>query len=192
MPVYLPHTDKNHRKIIHPFWQKKSHFEKIWEHFLYFSQNFPRIFVSARFMCLVYIQALNIAAMDAPFIIIFLHYLYKYFSDKGNEIESMHNDKTLDYVLFSIRDCSLTLSESRGFWFSGCEDFYNRAYIVFKYIGILWFIAKHFCIKVVTSKKAKTINYQMISNDPMKTTLLWDPILDMPPSQGELMRDPSV
>jgi len=104
-----------------------------------------------------------------PTIIIFLHYLYKYFSDKGNDIESMHNDKTLDYVLFSIRDCSLTLTGSRGF--SVCEDFYNRAYIVF---------AKH----LVSGNLKESKKYQL-SNDmswwhhPMKTSLMWDPILDM-------------
>jgi len=84
-PVYLPYdsrvcTDKNHKKIWRKIQKKKSY-------------DFLTIFVSV-----VYIEALNIAAMDAPFIIIFLHYLYKYFSDEGNDIESMHNDKTLDYV----------------------------------------------------------------------------------------------
>jgi len=39
-------NSEKRQKIIRPFWQKYSHFEKIGEHFLYFSSNFPMIFVS--------------------------------------------------------------------------------------------------------------------------------------------------
>jgi len=103
-------------RIVRPFWQKYSHSERVGEHFLSFSQNFPMIFVS---VCLCYRpreENLN------EIICFFMFFLCR--SSKHTDVESKYAENTSHHHSACI------------------SDFFPKIEVVWKCGGIYtWFLA---------------------------------------------------